>query len=79
MIFGELLAGPMVQTILECLNAMRDFTTIKCAGGSRVAQLLLYLVFLPRAGKLLNNFDHYIDALGERSDGDALVVAVHAL
>jgi hypothetical protein len=78
MIFGEELAGPIVQTILECLNAIRNFTAMNCASGSRAAQFLLYLLFLSRAGELRDNFNHYVDALGKRSHGDALVVAVHA-
>ncbi len=77
MILGEELAGPIVQTILECLNAMRNFTAVNCAGVSRAAQFLLYLLSLSRAGELRDNFNHYVDALGKRSHGDALVVAMH--
>ena len=33
---------------------------------------------LANSRELADDFYHYVDAFGERSDGDALVVAVHA-
>ena len=78
MIFGEQLAGPMVHTIFECLKSILGFGRRRCALGRGNSCKMVFL-FLPGAGKLRDNFDHYIDALGERREWNALIVAVHAL
>jgi len=65
----------MVQTILECLNGIGNIArTIALT----LTHFLLYLVFLSRAGKLSDNFHYDVNAFGERSEWDALIVAVHA-